>query len=136
MGKKDKRESNRQNKKRMKEDMQEKTKCQIRNDKCNRKQYIRKCESNTIKDVIKIRLHVWNTKCNYKRNESDTIFPLCKTEEDNTEHIMVCQEGNNMYNLLDENEKDWEKIAAIYKNNKENREKLEQQKCTKGKEIQ
>ena len=106
MGKKDKRESNRQNKKRMKEDMQEKTKCQIWNDKCNRKQYIRKCESNTIKDVIKIRLHVWNTKCNYKRNESDTIFPLCKTEEDNTEHIMVCQEGNNMYNLLDENEKD------------------------------
>ena len=31
---------------------------------------------------------------------------------------MVCQEGNNAYNLLDENEKDWEKIVAIYKNNK------------------
>ena len=49
---------------------------------------------------------------------------------------MVCQEGNNAYNLLDENEKDWEKIVAIYKNNKENREKLEQQKSTKGKDIQ
>ena len=45
---------------------------------------------------------------------------------------MVCQEGNNAYNLFDENEKDWEKIVAIYKNNKENREKLEQQKSTKG----
>ena len=28
------------------------------------------------------------------------------------------------------------KIVAIYKNNKENREKLEQQKNTKGKDIQ
>ena len=67
---------------------------------------------------------------------SDTTFPLCKTDKDTTEHIMVCQEGNNMHNLLDENEKDWEKIVTIYKNNKENREKLEQQKSTKGKDIQ
>ena len=49
---------------------------------------------------------------------------------------MVCQEVNNMYNLLDENEKEWEKIVAVYKNNKENREKLEQQKSTNGKDIQ
>ena len=52
---------------------------------------------------------MWNTKCNYKRNESDTTCPLCTTEEENIEDIMVCQEGNNTYNLLDENEKDWEK---------------------------
>ena len=58
---------------------------------------------------------MWNTKCNYKRNESHTTCPLCKTEEGTTEHIMVCQEGNNTYNLLEENEKDWEKIVAIYK---------------------
>ena len=64
-----------------------------------------------------------------------TQCPLCKTD-DMTEHIMVCQEGNNMYNLLDENEKDWEKTVAIYKNNKENWEKLERQKSTKGKDIQ
>ena len=62
---------------------------------------IKKCKSNTIKGVIKIRLHTQNTKYNYKRNESDTTCPLCKTE-DITEHIMVCQEGNNIYNLLDE----------------------------------
>ena len=37
---------------------------------------------------------------------------------------------------MDENEKDWEKIVATYKNNKENRSKLEQEKCTKGKDIQ
>ena len=48
-------------------------------EKWERKQYIKKCESNTIKDVIKIRLHMWNTKCNYKRNESQTQhFPSAK----------------------------------------------------------
>ena len=78
---------------------------------------------------------MWNTKCNYKRNESDTTCPFCQTG-DTTEHIMVCQEGNNTYNLLVENEKDWEKIVAIYKNSKENREKLEQQKSTKRKDMQ
>ena len=76
-----------------------------------------------------------NTKCNYKRNESDTACPLCKTEEDTTEHIMVCQEGNNAYNSLDENEKDWDKIVAIHKNNKENREKLERQKKAEKEKI-
>ena len=36
----------------------------------------KKCESNTIKDVIKIRLYKWNTKCNYKRSKSDVTCPL------------------------------------------------------------
>ena len=93
----------------MKEDMQEKTKCRtIQNDKWERKQYIRKCEINAIKDVMRNRLHMWNTKCNYKKNVSDTTCPLCRTEEDITEHTMVYQEENT-YNLLDENEKNWEK---------------------------
>ena len=96
--------------KRMKEDMQEKTKCStLRNDRWERKQDIKKCESDTKKDVIKIRLHMWNTKCNSKRIKSDTTCPLCKIEEGTKEHIMVCQEGNNMRNLLDESEEDWEK---------------------------
>ena len=59
---------------------------------------------------------------------------LCRTEEDTTKH-----NGNTkkeiIHNLLDENEKDWEKIVTIYNNNKENKEKLEQ-KSTKGKDIQ
>ena len=81
----------------MKEEMQEKTKCQtLWNDKWERKQYIKNCESNSIKDGIKIRLPMWNTKCNYKRNELDTTCPLCKTDEDTTEHIMVCQEGHTI----------------------------------------
>ena len=49
----------------MKEDMQEKTKCRtLRKDMFKRKQYIKRCESDTIKDVIKTRLHLWNKKSN------------------------------------------------------------------------
>ena len=68
-----------------------------------------KVRENTVKVVMKIRLHIWNTKGNYKKkkkNESDTTPTLCRTEEDTKEHIMACQEGNNTYKLLDENEKD------------------------------
>ena len=65
-----------------------------------------------------------NTKCNYKRNESDTTCPLCKTEEDTTEHIMVCQEGNNLYNLLDENEKDCGKQLHYTRKNREKQGKI------------
>ena len=85
---------------------------------------------------MKIKLHLWNTKCNYNRNESGSTYLLRRAEEDATENIMICQEGNNAYNLLHENEKDWGKIVAICKNNEENREKLEQPKSTKGKDIQ
>ena len=85
--------------KRMKEGRQEKTKCcTLWNDKWERN-ISKSVKVISIKDVINIRLHMWNTECNY------TTCPLCKTEEDTTELIMVYQEGNNTYNLLDENEK-------------------------------
>ena len=56
-----------------------------------------------IEDVTKIRLYMWNTKCNYKRNESDTRFPHT------TEHMVIAsQEGNNTYILLIGNKKYWD----------------------------
>ena len=98
-GKKGKRESNRQNKKKYERRYTGKNKIHtLQNDKWVRKQYIKKCEGNT-----------WSIKWNYKRNESDTTCSLCQTEEDTAERIMVCQERNNTYNLSDEKEKGWEK---------------------------
>ena len=41
-------------------------------------------QSHTTKDVMKIRLHMWNTRCNYRRNEPDTTCPLFRTEEETT----------------------------------------------------
>ena len=59
-----------------------------------------KVRSNTIKDVIKIRLHMWKAKCSYKRNESDTTCPLCRTKADNTMiiqwEIMIIQWESQM----------------------------------------
>ena len=72
MEKKVKRKSIDRIRKRMKKDMQEKTKCGTLR---NGKQYIKNCENNTIKDVIKIRLYMRNTKCNYKRNRHN-MSPL------------------------------------------------------------
>ena len=40
---------------------------------------------------------------------NQTQYVPSAKQEDTTEHIMIFQEGNNMYNLLDENEKDWQK---------------------------
>ena len=103
--------------KRMKEDMQEKNKMFHNTEWYLGKETIhQKRESNTIKDIMKIILHIWNTKCNCKRNESDKTCPLCITEEDTTEQIMVCQKQNT-YNLLDENENNWEKMKGTRKNN-------------------
>ena len=60
----------------MKDDVQEKTKCRlIQKDKQEKKQYTKKCESNTTKDV--------DAKC-----------VLYKTEGETKEHIIVCQEEN------------------------------------------
>ena len=50
--------------KRMKKDMQEKRKSHtIQNDKWERKQYMKKSKCNVIKNAMKNRLLMWNTKC-------------------------------------------------------------------------
>ena len=119
----------------MKEDLQEKTKCRtIKNGKWERKQCIKKCESNFIKDVMKIRLHVSNTKWNYIRNESDTTYPLCRKEEDTKQHEWYARKEIMRLIYCMKMKWTWKKVT-IYKNNKENSEKLKQQECTKGKDI-
>ena len=90
----------------MKKDMQEKRKSHtIQNDKWERKQYMKKSKCNVIKNAMKNRLLMWNTKCNLKRSESDTTCTLFKTENDTKKHIMVCQEGNKTYDQLGKNKK-------------------------------
>ena len=58
---------------------------------------------------MNIRLLIWNTKFNYKVNESDTACPFFCTEEDTIGHMIVCQEGNNTYDIVNKNEKEWGK---------------------------
>ena len=55
---------------------------------------IQECDSDTIKDVIKIRLYMWQVNCNYKRDNTDT---KCYNKEE------------------------WEELTEIYRKKKKQR---------------
>ena len=102
---------------RTKQEMTNKTKARIViQDKWERKKYLQECDSETIRDVIKIRLHMWQVSCNYKRDNTDTKCPLCKKSEDTTEHVLECEKDKKT--LSKENSKgEWEEITEIYRKN-------------------
>ena len=62
----------------------------IREDKWERKEYIPIFDSDLVKDIIKIRLHMWELKKNYPREEEDMKCPICTQNEDTTEHVLEC----------------------------------------------
>ena len=73
--------------KRLREEMEGKTKASLKQqqrkttaklENWGLKRYIKECDSDTIKDIIKIRLHMWEANCNYKNNNTDEICPICK----------------------------------------------------------
>ena len=39
-------------------------------------------------DIIRIRLHMWDLKKNYKKEEEQPLCPLCEIEEDTKEHVL------------------------------------------------
>ena len=63
-------------------------------DKWESKKYLHACDSDTMKDVIKIGLQIWQVNCNYKKDNTDTKCPLCKISEDTIEHVLECEKTN------------------------------------------
>ena len=60
-------------KERTKQEMANKTKAKtIVEDKWERKKYLQECDVDTIKDMIKIMLHMWQVNFNYRRDNTDT----------------------------------------------------------------
>ena len=55
------------------------------------KEYIKNGNTDDIKYIIKIRLHMWNVKMNYPKKDTDTICSICRKEEDATEHVLDCE---------------------------------------------
>ena len=41
-------------------------------------------------DIIRIRLHMWDLKKNYKKEEEQPLCPLCEIEEYTTEIVLKC----------------------------------------------
>ena len=99
---------------RTKQEMTNKTKARtVIENKWERKKYLQECDSNTIKDVIKIRLNMWQVSCNYKRKNIDTKYPLCKKSEDTTEYVLE-YERDKKFILSKENRKEeWEDITDL-----------------------
>ena len=108
---------------RTRQEMANKTKARIIvEDKWEKKKYLQEYDSDTMKDVIKIRLHMWQVNCNYKRDNTDTKCPLCQKSEDTTEHVLECEKAKK-FTLSKENSKEeWEEITEIYRKNKKKRE--------------
>ena len=104
-----------------------KTKCQaIENDKLGRKEYIKENKSGTIKDIIKIRLHMYvggESWLHGRKDLDNRWIPdvSSQSEEDTTEHILGYNKGDKKFNLNDEREKEWGKIVEVYRKNKKNR---------------
>ena len=78
-------------KKRLQEEMRDKTKCRtIKDDIWDRKKKIEQCKGDIVKDIIKIKLHMQDLKMNYRKEEEQPLRPLCKTEDDTTDHVLQC----------------------------------------------
>ena len=91
-------------------------------DKWEKKKYLQEYDSDTMKDVIKIRLHMWQVNCNYKTHNTDTECPFCQKSEDTTKHVLECEKAKK-FTLSKENSKEeQEETTEIYKKNKKNRE--------------
>ena len=53
------------------------------------KEYIKNSNTDDIKDILKIRLHIWNVKKNsYPKHDTDIICPICRKGEDATEYLL------------------------------------------------
>ena len=63
-------------------------------DKWGRKKYLQGCDSDTIKDLVKVRMNMWQINCSYKSDDTDTKFPLCKKLEDTTEHVLEYEKAH------------------------------------------
>ena len=106
----------------MSEEMAGRTKCRtIENDKWGRKEYIKERNSGTIKDIIKIRLHMWELKANYERKGLDNRCPMCQSKEDTTKHVLECNKGDKKLNSNDKRGKECGEIVEICRKNKKNR---------------
>ena len=55
------------------------------------KEYIRDCITNDIKDILNIRLHMYDVKTTTQENDKDTVCPIYRKEKDATKHVLDCE---------------------------------------------
>ena len=79
--------------------MENKTKLRtVTEDKWKRKEYITTCDSDLVKKIIKIRLHMWELKKSYPKEEEDTKCSICNQKEDNKPCTRMLNSRNSIQN--------------------------------------
>ena len=95
-------------------EMENKTKLRIvREDKWERREYITTYDCDLVKDIKKIRLHMWELKKNYPREEEDTKYPICNQKQDTTEHALECQTAETVYKVRDNTPNQWAEVVKL-----------------------
>ena len=120
------------------DDLKEKTKARtIQKDKWLMKEYIKNGNADDIKDILKIKLHMWNVKKNYPKNDTNTICPICRKEEDTTEHVLDCEVvlEKGKHTIRSSNINHWKQILQIF-SEKKNKRKAQRQIVPGRKELQ
>ena len=110
---------------RSKKEMEGKTKSRIiKEGKWKMKEYILNCNGEDARDIMLLRLHMWEVQMNYKKETESVLCLLCERKEDTTEHVIECgQENEKIYDLKDEHTKEeWLDITKTYRENKRKRE--------------
>ena len=105
--------------------MEGKTKSRtIKEGKWKMKEYILDCNGEDARDIMLIRLHMWEVQTKYNKETESVMCPLCERKEDTTEHVIKCgRENEKMYDLKDDHTKEeWLDITKFYRKNKRKRE--------------
>ena len=81
------------------------------------------CSTDDMKNVLKIRLHMWDVKKNYPKNDTDTIHPIFRKEEDTTGHVLDCEVEleKRKHTIGSSNINHWKQILKIFRDNKNKR---------------
>ena len=94
-----------------------------------RKIYIEQCKGVTVKDIIKIKLHMWDLKKNYKKEGEQLLYPLYEIEEDTKEHVLRCgrDTADKKQRKIKNNttEEEWEEVSRYIEKLKEKEKKEE-----------
>ena len=77
---------------------------------------------------MKMRLHMWELKANYGRQNLDNRCLMCQAEADTTEHALECNKGDKKFNLNDERGKEWREIVEMYRKKKKTDQQVTQEK--------
>ena len=86
----------------LKNEMEGKTKSRtIKESKSKMKEYISNCNGEDARDIMLIRLHMWEVQMNYKKERESVLCPLCELKEDTMEHEIECGQENEVEKVVE-----------------------------------